>query len=837
MPRVAVTPDAITLDGEPALILAGSLRYFHLPHPVLWPPVLERMRMGGLNAVLVPLPWSYHSPEAGFHDFTGPRDLSCLFDAVERAGLWLIVHLGPWVGAGLDGGGVPAWALTIPDARPFIAQGAPFTPSSPLLRHVSVWWERAATFFAARPNLIALVIDPGPGATTELATEAARSLVDTLRLRGVSVPIAVQGAHQFLGEASPLGLCSIGTGESVADRCASHDGHWIHVLSFSAETKALGSLGADPMKVPSRIARSFSAGARLVVVDPIHAGVSWGPLSTATESTDIGVPAPISEGGTLPDAYYRMRRMAMTIATMGAVLAGAGPAQGLSVDPPEHLVGGRSGPAGTVAFLGGSEESMVFADLTLARDAMHISVGDIPIPRTSLAVEPIDWQLREGRLLSSSMEPVLHTVVAGRELLILQNVVGGEVMLSPGFRVRHRRGPVTIERAPQGILVHFDEARLASVVLDGDQGPLQLLALEPALAERSWPLDEVWRATPAYAADWDAGGEQPARGVVIGADYAAPEADGGFRIGLARKGFGYRWGPWRGGDPHTWLAPLSWPAPGTLEVPTLTWTSRAGAPEVLPEYDVRTWVQVQPERGLAPELYGIASSFTWYRGYFGGRAAEARVVCNGTADLYLNGAHIASLSPARDPGSPGAKVVPLPARHIRSQNVLALLIEARGQPPDQIGLVEPNGLISCELAGGRFDRWLLRGGLTGEVRVQGFWGFADWDLVDDVGTTDVVWHRSTFELDSPAGQEAPFYLFMDQTPGICMLYLNGQHVGRSRYPQGKQQRFWLPDGVLCSRGSNELLVAQWTRGADPGIGVTRLEAGPVWRWRSEGRST
>ena len=44
-------------------------------------------RMGGLNAVLVPLPWAYHSPEVGFHDFTGPRDLGRLFDDVERAGL------------------------------------------------------------------------------------------------------------------------------------------------------------------------------------------------------------------------------------------------------------------------------------------------------------------------------------------------------------------------------------------------------------------------------------------------------------------------------------------------------------------------------------------------------------------------------------------------------------------------------------------------------------------------------------------------------------------------------------------------------------------------------
>jgi len=150
-------------------------------------------------------------------------------------------------------------------------------------------------------------------------------------------------------------------------------------------------------------------------------------------------------------------------------------------------------------------------------------------------------------------------------------------------------------------------------------------------------------------------------------------------------------------------------------------------------------------------------------------------------------------------------------------------------------VVEPRGLVACELEGTRFDRWLVKGGLSGELRVQGFHGFAEWDLVDGQGTADITWHRTTFEVEVPENRESALYLYLDQTPAVSMVYLNGCLVGRVRYPQESQRRVWLPDGLLRRRGSNELLLAQWTRGADPGIGVARLESGPVWVWRTEGR--
>jgi len=813
VPRVSIASEAICLDGSPAILLAGTFQYFYLPHADLWQPTLERFRMGGLNAVLVPVPWAYHSPAAGFHDFTGPRDLPRLFDEIERAGLWLLLHIGPWVGSGLAAGGVPGWVYGLPEVAARIAQGIPYGYRSPLTRHVSVWWDRVLTLAVDRPNLVAVGVDPGPGLGPDEAAGATGTLLTMLDARGISLPLAVADAGQFSWKAGLLELRKL-VGEVPSAAVAPAD------------------KGGESLL---RLALPFAAGARAAGIGPVHAGAPWGWWTPVDGPAVTGGGAPVAEGATLSSTYYRLRHMALALETMGTVLATSELAPALSANPPEQLLGGRTGAAGTVAFVRGRERSESFVDLTLSRDPTPIRVDDIPTGAGSIAVYPLDWQLADGRLLATSLEPVLHTTVAGRELLVFENPGGGEVLLPAPYRVRHRRGPVYVERAAQGVMVHFDPAKLGSVVLEGDGSPLQILALEPSLAERTWPLDDLWRTTPAYPAPWSEDGEQPARGIVIGVDFAIPEPDGGFRYQMSTRGFGYRWGPWRGSDPHTWLAPLSWPAVEPIRLPTLLWSSRPGAPEVLPNGDSHGWIEVSPERGLPCQAYGIDQGFVWYRGTFRGYANAVRLICRDPCDLYFNGAHIASLNPPPGEATPTTKTVPLPARHSRDANVLAALIQLRGRSAGRPWVVEPRGLVACELEGTRFDRWLVKGGLSGELRVQGFHGFAEWDLVDGQGTADITWHRTTFEVEVPENRESALYLYLDQTPAVSMVYLNGCLVGRVRYPQERQRRVWLPDGLLRRRGSNELLLAQWTRGADPGIGVARLESGPVWVWRTEGR--
>jgi len=381
--------------------------------------------------------------------------------------------------------------------------------------------------------------------------------------------------------------------------------------------------------------------------------------------------------------------------------------------------------------------------------------------------------------------------------------------------------------------VHFEAARWISLLLDGPEGVLQCLALEPRLAARVSPLDDAWRTTPVYPAAWQPAPEDPARGLVIGPELVLPHADGSYSALTGEKGFGYRWGPWRGSDPHTWLAPITWRDAPPVELPPLTWESRTAAHETAPDYDDHAWQPIAIPHTPTVDYTTIADGFTWYRGHFDGTANEVTLYCDQACDVFLNGTLIAALntSPQATPGA--AKMLPLPPHLQREHNVLAILVENSGRQQNWEATTNKRGLAACTLDNDVPITWRLRWGLSGERAVQGFPGYAEWSLVPDDGAAHIIWHRAVFALALPEDVETPLFLFLDQTPSRAYLFLNGQLIGRYWDGRGPQQRFWLPEGILQRAGENELLIAQWTRGAQPGIGLARLEHGTIMQWRPQ----
>jgi hypothetical protein len=139
--------------------------------------------------------------------------------------------------------------------------------------------------------------------------------------------------------------------------------------------------------------------------------------------------------------------------------------------------------------------------------------------------------------------------------------------------------------------------------------------------------------------------------------------------------------------------------------------------------------------------------------------------------------------------------------------------------------------VQCDI-GGVDVQWRVKAGLTGEMQEQGFYGFADWDLIGGTGSHAITWHRCQFSLSVPTNAELPLSLTVDQTPTLAYVYLNQQLVGRVWYPRDVRRRVWLPQRVLRD-GDNELLIAQWTRGAEPGMGNVHLDAGDVRLWQRQ----
>ncbi|MEJ5311087.1 MAG: beta-galactosidase [Anaerolineae bacterium] len=831
------------IDGVPALIQAGTLHYFRLPHPVLWPPVLQRMRAGGLNVVVIPFPWAYHSPAGGLYDFTGPRDIARLLDEVEAAGLWLIADVGPWIEADLSAGGLPAWFVDAPGVRPDCTSAVPPGPSFTFLRYVREWWERLFPFLLRRPNLLLLAVDPGSCAEGQGLARYLRALIELARELGAPGLCAAPAQHlTTANEAHATPGATIlplhwWDREGLLDETPwNGEAEGLHVLEtgppFTRDSESRERLrqrlGPEhPRLLISRILGQSAVGYALA---PAHSGVNWGYWGTTNVCAAYGVGAPIEEGAALTPAYFRLRRLALTAETLGSVLSATQSASTVYATASQILRATRAVDATAVAFLDTANAGATETRLSLAVGDAMLTTPVIALPEETARILPLRQPIAGGSMLTTTMEPVLQLTVAGRHLLVLVNESGGDLLLSDDFRPRHARGPVRTQRTAEGLAVHFEAARWISLLLDGPEGALQCLALEPRLAARVWPLDDAWRTTPVYPAAWQPAPEDPARGLIIGPELVQPHADGSYSYLAAEKGNGYRWGPWRGSDPHTWLAPISWEDVPAIELPTLIWESRAAAQEIAPDYDDHGWAPVTVPPTPAAN-HAIADGFTWYRGRFDGAASEVTLYCDQACDVFLNGTLIAALNapPHVSPGIP--KTLPLSTPLQREHNLLAILVENSGQQPHWEAAAHRRGLAACALDNDAPIAWRARWGLSGERTVQGFPGYADWTLVPADGATHVIWHRATFALNLPDTVETPLFLFLDQTPSRAYLFLNGQLIGRYWDGHGPQHRFWLPEGIVRRTGENELLIAQWTRGAQPGIGLARLEHGAIMQWK------
>lgn len=841
---VALSAHGLHVNAAPTLIQAGTLHYFRLPHPRLWAPVLGRIRMAGFNAVRIPFPWSYHSPEAGLYDFTGLRDLNLLLDAVEGAGLWLVADIGPWVDADLDSGGVPSWFFQVPGVLPNAADPASLdaAPSFAFLRYVREWWTRLLPMLIDRPNLLAFILDPGRFAASGILSRYIRPLAEMLKTlsdpASGGYPPCLWRAHvgdggeglsmlrwqkvelnevAHLTEPDLTNVTAVDVHGEPAFRFGGDSREQIgHLLGESHPRLLLGDLAV-------RLGRYHA-------LSPVHAGVSWGYWGLSENCTAYGVAAPIQEGAELSASYYHARRMAFTLESLGDMLALSQPTQNIYASQPQHLSAARSHAAAAIAFLTARDEEFRDLRLSLVADDAMLTTEPLQMSAPEACVLPLNWDVAGGTLHLTTLEPLLRTSVAGRHLLVLANVRGGDVLLSDDFRPQHSRGPVRTQRTQNGLAVHFDAAKVSSLLLDGPDGVLQLLAFSVQFAERVWPLDDSWRATPAYPAAWNPAPEDPARGLVIGPDFVLPRADGGYDYLVGQKGFGYRWGPWRGSDPRTWLAPIMWSAPASLQLPDLRWESRGAAPELDPDFDDGAWQQIAATAPLSFEAHSIAQGFAWYRGYFSGDASTLSCRCDDAYDVFLNGEHIA-MSNAPTDGMPSPlKTLPLPARLLREINLLSILVERQGNAKTWNSATRLHGLLFCALDSGQPLRWRLRAGLSAERSLQGFAGYADWTSLLEDGSSNFIWHRTTFDLHISPTMAVPIFLYLDQVPTKAYIFLNGQLIGRYWEMRGPQHRFWLPGGILQRNGNNEILIMQWTRGAEPGVGLAHLEAGNVMQW-------
>ncbi|WP_433676223.1 beta-galactosidase [Microbacterium gorillae] len=130
---IVVTDRAVLRDGRGIVPVSGELHYSRVPR-ARWRERLERMRANGITLVSTYVIWAHHVLPDGRTDFTGDRDVAAFIDEAHRAGLGVVLRIGPWAHGEVRNGGFPDAVQALPVAHR--------TDAPAYLAVVRPWFER-----------------------------------------------------------------------------------------------------------------------------------------------------------------------------------------------------------------------------------------------------------------------------------------------------------------------------------------------------------------------------------------------------------------------------------------------------------------------------------------------------------------------------------------------------------------------------------------------------------------------------------------------------------------------------------------------------------------------
>lgn len=114
--RIGVNSQYLTLNGKPWMPVMGEFHYSRTP-PDEWEAELRKMKAAGIDIVASYVMWNHHEEQEGKFNWKGQRDLRRFVQLASKAGLDVMVRIGPWVHAEVRYGGVPDWVVNAMPTR------------------------------------------------------------------------------------------------------------------------------------------------------------------------------------------------------------------------------------------------------------------------------------------------------------------------------------------------------------------------------------------------------------------------------------------------------------------------------------------------------------------------------------------------------------------------------------------------------------------------------------------------------------------------------------------------------------------------------------------------
>ncbi len=446
MPTLSYDGQSFMIDNRRVWIVAGSVCYAAVPRD-LWRDRLLAAKQAGLNCIDVPIVWSLHEPSPKKPNFEGQGDVKHFIELASELGLWCIVRVGPYVGGGLDLGGMPPWLTTVSNIQLRQANG-PFLEATS--RHFTALMKQISDLQASKP-IAKNSNEGGPILAFQIETDwfchheaqgqgYLRELSRYLRENGCNVPIL---------EANNLWEPIDGTLSTwKADDHLAPDVRQLRVIQPSVPRVVTTSNGAgtdhfggdhrtghEPNEFESRLAQVFAVGAQLRI-DPFHGGTrfgfSAGRLATAHDgfvTTSADGDAPLSEAGGRTDSYTAVKRIATFASQFGHVLAHVEPeaihvsAAPTSDEHPLAIVHQR-GPQGEVVFLLKDAK-----DKTKHVDLLLNDGRTLPVP---LGEGRVSWVLLNanlGGVAALTYSNLCPWAFIGRKMLVVAGPAGARGLI------------------------------------------------------------------------------------------------------------------------------------------------------------------------------------------------------------------------------------------------------------------------------------------------------------------------------------------------------------------------------------------------------------------------
>jgi len=111
--KIDVTSLYFTRNDIPWIGIMGEY-HFSRDDRNNWYKELCKMKAGGITVVSTYIFWIYHEEIEGEFDFTGDNDLRAFILECQRAGLDVVIRIGPWAHGECRNGGFPDWLLQKP---------------------------------------------------------------------------------------------------------------------------------------------------------------------------------------------------------------------------------------------------------------------------------------------------------------------------------------------------------------------------------------------------------------------------------------------------------------------------------------------------------------------------------------------------------------------------------------------------------------------------------------------------------------------------------------------------------------------------------------------------